>query len=342
MRGRYSGYSRQYNLDSTGNYLYLLVVSLLFWITGYLYSVGYPVYEEVTATPLWNAVCRALPNKFVTYLIGFLLMSGGAFLIHRMNFLLAIIREKTFLPFLLYIFLISTNLDLFPLKAASAGIFCLILATYQLFTSFHESNAVNKAFNAALFIGAGSLFWVYTLWFLPLFWIGMYNFKSLSLRTFLASLMGLIAIYWFLFGWCVIKHDFTPFTLSFSVLAKIHLFRINGAGLIDWIILAYAGFFTLIAALHIITHDHEDNLRTRQYLFFLIAFAVLSFGLFFIYEQSSAEFLSVACMPVALLLSHYFTVNKGRKRFMTYYISVTVFIILIVMRLWSSLSNTVI
>ena len=36
-------------------------------------------------------------------------------------------------------------------------------------------------------------------------------------------------------------------------------------------------------------------MRTRQFLSFLIVMAIWSFGLFFIYEQSSEEFLEMAC-----------------------------------------------
>ena len=75
----------------------------------------------------------------VVYLFDrFLLMAGGAFLVHRVNYALMLIREKTLLPFLFYALLTSTNPDFFPLKSTSVGVFCLILALYQLFTSYHD------------------------------------------------------------------------------------------------------------------------------------------------------------------------------------------------------------
>ena len=55
-------------------------------------------------------------------------MAGGAFLVHRVNYALMLIREKTLLPFLFYALLTSTNPDFFPLKSTSVGVFCLILA----------------------------------------------------------------------------------------------------------------------------------------------------------------------------------------------------------------------
>ncbi|MDR1161850.1 MAG: hypothetical protein LBK45_05870 [Tannerellaceae bacterium] len=342
MKGRYPFQIKQYAIDTPATYFLLLAASLVCWIVGYVFSVGYPVYGDASSTPLWDTVCSLLPDKGVTYLIGLLLMVGGAFLIHRANYILVIIREKTFLPFLIYILLVSSNPAFFPLKSTSAGVFCLILAMYQLFISYHDERATDKAFNAALFIGAGSLFWVHILWFFPLFWLGMYNFKALSIRTFLASLIGLSTVYWFLLFWSFLRWDFTFFTVPFSALGKVGFLQVTGIELIDWVIIIYLAVLTLIAALYIITHGYDDNIRTRQYLFFLILFAIMSFGLFFLYEQSSDEFLGIAYMPVSILLTHFFTVKKGRSRYRGFYLSFVVYIVLSFIRLWNFLLNTVI
>ena len=151
-RGTTSYYGRRYTIATPMTHLYMLCACIFCWIVGYVDSVGYPVYGEVTAPPLWNALCLVLPGKLFTYLIGFLLMAGGAFLVHRVNYALMLIREKTLLPFLFYALLTSTNPDFFPLKSTSVGVFCLILALYQLFTSYHDPDATDKAYNASLII----------------------------------------------------------------------------------------------------------------------------------------------------------------------------------------------
>lgn len=95
-RGTTSYYGRRYTIATPMTHLYMLCACIFCWIVGYVDSVGYPVYGEVTAPPLWNALCLVLPGKLFTYLIGFLLMAGGAFLVHRVNYALMLIREKTF------------------------------------------------------------------------------------------------------------------------------------------------------------------------------------------------------------------------------------------------------
>lgn len=339
MKQRYSGYGRTYHIDTPATYICLAGVSLFYWVIGYIYSVGYPVYSEVAATPLWDAVCAILPNKAFTYLIGILLLVGGAFLIHRSNYVLAIIREKTYVPPLLYILLISTNPSFFPFKATSIGIFCLILAMYQSFTGYHDENSVYKSFNSALFIGIGSLLWVHILWFMPLFWLGMFNFKSLNIRTFLASLMGVTTVYWFLLGWCVLQGDFSAFSVPFAAFTKIRLISITVPRLIDWVIIFYIGIFVLFASVNIMTHVHEENIRTRQYLYFLISFFVVSFLLFFLYDSSSDEYFCISCLPASLLISHFFTVKKGKRVNALFYFSMGIFILLTLIRLWSFSSS---
>ena len=106
---------------------------MLCWVVGYLYAVGFPLKVNSSDTPLWEAVSKNLPSKESTYLIGLLLTTGGAFLLHRANYALGLIREKTLLPLLFYILFISTNPGFFPLKSNSLGVFCLILAVYFVF-----------------------------------------------------------------------------------------------------------------------------------------------------------------------------------------------------------------
>lgn len=330
-------YSRRHDLSGTATFVTVLLACIACWVVSYLNSVGYPVYGEATAPPLWNALCKVLPGKAFTYAIGMLLMLGGAFLLHRANYILVLIREKTLLPFLFYVLFISTNPDFLPLKSTSVGVFCLILAIYQLFTSYHDPQAKSNAYNAALLIGIGSLLWIHILWFIPLFWVGMYNFRTLNLRTFLASLLGVGTVYWFLLGWCIWFADFTPFTIPFATLFRLNLLMPAGIGLVDWIGILLMASLTTVSAINIITHEYEDTLRTRQFLSFLILMAICTFAMYFLYEQASEEFLETACIPASILIAHFFTVMRGRIVFWTFYSSIVIFIVLLILRLWNFL-----
>lgn len=334
---KYSSSSRQFDFSAPQIFVPVLGACIVCWVVSYLHSMGYPVYAEVAATPLWESICKVLPGKFFTYLIGFILMVGGAFLLHRANVALVLIREKTLLPFLFYVLFISTNPDFLPLKSTSLGVFCLILAMYQLFIGYHDPEAKETSYNAALLVGIGSVLWVHLLWFLPLFWVGMWNFRSLTMRTFLASLLGVATVYWFVLGWCVWQKDFTPLTLPFSVLFKIRFLAIGNIVFLDWINILIIAAITVIASVNILSHEVEDSLRSRQYLSFLISMALWAFALYFLYEQSSEEFLETACVPSSILIAHFFSVTRGKPVFWSFFSMITILITTLFIRIWNFL-----
>lgn len=332
-----TAYGHRYQIETPLTQLYLLCACIFCWVIGYMGSIGFPVYGEVEASSLWNVLCQVLRQKEWAYLFGLLLLFGGAFFVHRANYALVLIRERTLLPFLLYALLASTNPDFFPLKATSFGVFCLILALYQLFTSYHDPLATDKAYNMAILIAVGSLLWVYILWFLPLFWWGMYYFRAMGIRMFAATLMGVLTVYWFLLGWCVWQADFSAFTIPIASLFKIRPLTALWTSAVDWIQFLLVAGLTFLASMHIIMHENDDSLRVRQFLSFLIALSIGSFGLFFLYEQSSEEFLEISCVPSAILIAHFFTVNRGRYVFWLFHLSVALFLILFLVSVWNFL-----
>ncbi len=315
----------------------LLTVCLVCWLTSFFLSVGYPVYGETNDTPLWNFICAHLPGKIATYLIGLALMIGGASLLNKTNYELTLIPRSARLTFLLYILFISTNPDFFPFKSISLSVFYLIGAMYQLFTSYHDPESREKAYSAALLIGIGSLLWAHLLWFLPLFWLGMYRFRSLTPHTFAASLLGVLTVYWLLFGWCVWQRDFTFFTSLIAALSDIHFLTADGIDFRDWVGFFPIAILAFAASLRILLGNEGISFRSRQFLGFLVLMFVWAFGLSFLYEETPEEFIETACIPASLLITHLFSVSKGKFMFYLFIVANFALLFIFCNRLWNFL-----
>ena len=332
MRKSHSRHEKNTAINTPLNIGLLVAMSVLFWIAGYTQSVGYPLYGEATSTPLWNIVCASLTGKTGAYLIGLLLLGGGAFLIHRANYMLILIREKTYLPFLLYLILISSNTVFLPLNSASLGIFCLILAFYQILMTYREPNAIGNIFNATLLLGAGSLLWIHILWFVPVFWWGMYMVKSMSIRGFLASLTGLVTIYWFLVGWCVWTRNYDALYGPFHSLTMISSPQLNDIRKADWVYMISMLILAGVSIINIFIHEYDESVRNRQFLFFTIIIGLISFSLALVYEEQRVEFLGVSCMPLAILASHLCITSRIRKKDWIYYPLLLLYLLLSIIR----------
>lgn len=314
--------------------VWLVAGCMACWFAGYEFSIGYPVYEDMGATPLWNAVCLALSRRELIYGFGFLLTLAGAFLVYRANYVLSFIHEKTLLPFWIYLLLECTNPDFFPIKASGVGVICLVLVIYQLFVSYHNPEARDRAFNVGWIVGLGSLLWVYLLCFLPLFWIGMYKFRSLSWRTFLATLIGVAAVYWLVLAWCVWAGDYGLLLVPLQLLSAVRFFSFESASWLYWLGIGYTILLTVVASMNIFSHEHDDNLRSRQYLSFLMLIGLWSLLLFFLYEPSE-EFLAVMWAPASVLIAHLFAVVKKRYMIWIYHLSVVFYYLIFAIRVWN-------
>lgn len=330
-------WERRYVMTTPSVYVYMLVLCLVCWLTGYLQSLGYPLYGEVTASPLWNGICALLPNKWAIYLTGLALTLGGAFFVHRANYVMVLTREKTWLPFLYYLFFTSVNPDLFPFRPTTAAVFCMVLSLYFLFLAYHDTRASAPVFTSAFMMGLGSLLWVHILWFLPLFWVGMYHFRTLSMKTFLASLLGVLTVYWSLLAWCAWQADYTMFAAPFSNLVAVHPLRLADVGWIDWLSLGVMVALTAVSAVNILTHEQEDSLRSRQFLVFLMLMTGWSLILSFFFRQSAEEFLGIACVPMAILVARFFTVVKEKPALILFHATTALLFAFLVLRLWNFL-----
>lgn len=305
------------------------------WLAGYIGCVGFPVVPSTYATPLWKMICLLASTKEIAYLLGLFLLFSASLLIHRASYVLSLVREKTVFPFLFFMLFMSTNPDSFPLNPTSFGVFFLVLGMYRLFLSYHEDNARKRAFDWAFFVSIGSLFWVDIVWFIPLFWFGMYHLRSLNLRSFLASVFGLGIVYWITLGWCAWQNDFELFSQSFQALSKFGFLDVAED---PWKLasVGYTVVLVLVASFNILVQKHADSLRTREYLSFLIVFALWSFMLYLLYASSSEGFLAAFFIPATILISHFFTVSWNRWVGWIFYISILFFISILFIRLWSN------
>lgn len=312
-----------------------VILCLGCWYLGFSESVGLPLNPGNNATSLWRFFCSLLTEKsFLLYIGGFLLLLFSSFLIQRGSFVLLIIKGKTMLPFLFFFLLNSTNSDLYPIQASSVALFFLFAAFYELFRSYQEPINVGRIYNATMYISVGSLLWVYLVWFIPLFWYGLYKFRLLSIRSFFASLLGFFTTYWFVLAWCVWKYDYSIFLVSVQSLMNINLFVLKDPAQFENIV-PFSMIVFIMLSVFVILRD-LNTLRTRQYLMFLLVFSVYSFSLIFLYEHENANMLFIFYIPASVLLAYLFSNRSGFVSYLFYYGFLVFLFILFMLRLWNT------
>jgi len=291
--------------------------------------------EYSAVLPLWGILCDLFNNKIITYLFGLSFVILIAFVIQRISDREVLIRERTRLPFMLFILLISTNPELLPVKEITIALLCLVFMMHELFGSYQSPEATGKMFNAGVLIGTAGLFVPQILWVVPLLWIGMYQFRSLSLRSFAASLAGVLIIYWFVLAWCVWKHDFSMFSSLYTSVAKFNIIPMSA--LFQYHCVGFAGVVILLimAFLNIKTNALSNSVRVRMMLSFLLNMSAWSLALIFLYGDDMNSFYALLCLPVSILAAYLFKNIRYSFSFILYYSMLVLWSVSFLIRVWN-------
>ena len=309
-------------------------ICLLCWGAGYFSSTGFPVTVDDSVLPFLRKLYNWMDNKAVVYAGGMIFVILTAFIIQRISDAEMLIRERTRLIFIIFILLMSTNAGLLPFKDVTVVLLCISFMIYELFNAYQLPEATGRLFNAGVLIGVAGLFMPQALWFIPLLWVGMYQFLSLSYRSFLASLSGVLTIYWFVLAWCVWAHDFSMFTSLYASLVDIDFlsvflsFRYYRIGFLGIVLLMIPTFF------HIKNDAINNRVRVRQMLSFLLNLSVWSLVLICLYGGDADSFLAVFYLPVSVLIAYFFENMRFRFRFWGYYFVLGVSVVSFILRIW--------
>jgi hypothetical protein len=304
-------------------------------VVGYIYAIGFPLTVNDAILPFWGRVCSLLSNRLMVYFLGSLLVVLIAFVLHRINDVEMLISERTRLVFMFSVLLVSTNAGLLPFSEVTVVILCFVFMIHELFGTYQLPEATGKLFNVGVLIGIAGLFMPQALWFILLVWIGMYQFYSLNFRSFMASLIGVLIIYWFVLAWCVWSHDFSLFTSLYTSLTDFELFSIFISFRYYHIGFVMVSILLVMTLFRIKMDAINNRVRVRQMLSFLLNLSVGSFVLICLYGGDADSLLAVFYLPASVLLAYFFENMRNRFKFFLFYFVLALSVFSFIIRLWN-------
>jgi hypothetical protein len=312
--------------------LLTFAVCLLCWFLSYADSAAFPsVREQATNGPLWPFAERLITNRTVACLVVLFILLFVAYMMQRISAMEMLIRVRTRLPFMLIMLLISTNRTL-PTVGEGIVLLCFIVAVCELFRTYQSPEQRGCFFNTGVLIGVGGLFMPPVLSFLPLLWIGMYQFRSLNFRGLMASLTGTLIVYWFALGWCVWKHDFSIFQSLYNGWTDIQPMTLDvydQAG-------PFVTFIIFVAAfLHNKIDVFNNSVRVRRMHSFLLNMAVWMFVLVLLYGRNTVLFQAAMCLPASVIIACFFENIRRVFGFVLYYFLLLTCLTSFLLRVWT-------
>ena len=250
--------------------------------------------------PFWGAV---LANFVATIIICFLLL--------YINAAFSFVRERTFLPTFIFMFIVYALPGLHTIQPIFfSGIF-ILLAFRSIFASFEKKKAISNAFDAGFFTGVAGLFYPVASLLVFLIPVSLFTLRNKSSwREYAASFLGLLLPWLYAFSFYFILNDTNKFAEIF-----LNIFTERNDDILHSLpVQLYFGFLiliTLISSIFIMRQYDEKKISTRRYfkiLFFYFATSLL----FLIFPSVSFELLVILTLPLTFLITNYLTFMRRR------------------------------
>ena len=276
---------------------------------------------------LWAFFARIIAGvTFYEYLpwVVFAIQVIIAVLLMRINHEYRLIERRCVFPATFFLMFTASDPNLYSNLAGNISALLVVVCLVVAFKNYHNTKSQTSLFNIALILTLGSLFcWTPLLFFIPLFWIGFQWFRSFNIRSFFASLLGVLIVYLFLSAWCLYLNDWTLFfdeIYRIGEIFEIHWLRLQW---FDWILWTYIILLMVISAVNIFVSGFSGKVKITLFFKFIYLIAIASMVLAFFFYAITDDIRSVIGVLLAFIAGYYFTMLDNNK-WITYQIFFTI------------------
>lgn len=237
-------------------------------------------------------------------------------------------------------FMVFTCCDclLFPYIREAISILFLVLCYLILFSSYQDKAATGLTLYSFAALGVATMNNVHLLYYVPLFWLFMrYNLLSLSWRTWMASVLGLLLPYWFAASWYLYNNELRVLLehfLPLVTLGPIADYSSLSTGQMALLFLIFV--LGIIGTFHFLHKSYLDSIRVRL-LYFIFLWTDLMTAIFLILQPQHYDLLiRILMVNTAPLAAHFFALTATRITNVVFYATFVSIISLTVYHLWST------
>ena len=289
----------------------LVIISLLAaWVIAYPFITQEIAYEMLSSQI--NSIQKVLEyNKLISNIICLLLTLTNMLLIYLLNNKYTIIHTKTYLPVFIFFLLISVWYQTHYLVFTHLALTLFILSLHIFFNMYRNHYATEQAFLGTFILVTGSLILKPLILFVPICWYSFTLYNCFSLRTFLASLLGVL-VPWGIY--LSIIHIIQPDNLWFANI--LESFKIDlsffESFTVDFIYIATLLVFGGIFLAEMFVLMKKDLRQTRAILNIIFSFGLTAIIFSLFLHNQYQVFMPFAAFAFAILFSHPLTLKLSR------------------------------
>lgn len=201
-----------------------------------------------------------------------------------------------------------------PSLKASIVTMCAIAFYLIIWNGYQDRRSTGWTFYAFFCVGLASMVFVQIGYYLPFLWLMMMFFtNSFGIRTFFASIIGIIAPYWFSAGYYAYTDNLQGLIDHFTNFIDYQdLFDYSQVTTHQVINLSFIIILGLIGTFHFLRTSYADKIRTRMIYESLIMMNIVSIAFLILQPQHDEEIGGMMIVNTAPLIAHFITFTKGK------------------------------
>lgn len=314
------------NIIINGKYAIPVYISVSLILSFLSYKLGFLPETEGRSGILFSSFGDFLKKNIpLSFIINVLVTTGCGLLLLYLNKTFSLIRQHTSLPlFFFLLFSISNVPQNLHLGNGIVLALFFIASLFLLYISYQTSDAPQAAFSILFLLTLCSLFCSSISLYIPLFLLGFYQMRALSLRTVIAFILGIFTPFWIILGSGIASYSETHLIKAFFFSFNLPDIRYNIPENSIIILTILLGFFSGISNLY---HIYNDKIQTRAYNGFINIISVFTSLFLLIDYQHYGDYWPILAACVSLQASHFFTNIKSKRASIIFYILVICYLL---------------
>lgn len=262
-----------------------------------------------------------------------------SYLISELNIRYGVIRMRTSMPFYIPLILFSIHPFFLKMTPDYLGLIFILWSLFPLLASYQYHHSHRYAFQFGALMAIAGVFQIYALLFLPLWLVGLSAMGGMGFRSFVASIFGIILVFWIVFALYVFGDNIAGFIDPFKRFSEIYdftqipAFSVPQWGFIGTIILFV--FFFIVADNKQITRERSF---TKKVLIFSISIIVFSILMQVLYQNQTLFWLYVITAFLSILIAHFYTNTILKFEILSYFLILILFAFYYNLNLFTNLS----
>lgn len=268
--------------------------------------------------------------------VQFVCFMVSAYLMVELNNTNALIRIYSRTVSCSFIVMMCAGCFLFGSMGGAILQLCVVTFYSVVFRSYQDRQSMGWTFYAFLCVGLASTVFVQVLYYIPVLWAMMFfQLTSLSWRTFLSSILGLLTPYWFVLPLVIYQDGFEALALHFAALADFQFpYDYTQLTLNQLLLFGFVVAMGITGTVHYVRHQASDSIRIRQFYGCFILLWVVTTVFVVLQPQHFDALIRIMIINISPLIAHFLALTHTRVTNIAFYVICTVAVLLTVFSLW--------